>query len=285
MMGKIACWGLMACLLLLAGCDQRTELTRVQSEKEANRILVVLESRGVTSASKQQQTEQRATVWSISVSQEELSSARAILVQNDLPREDPGGFATMIAQGGLIPTKQQERAKMMYAMAGELEKTLSAIDRVVVARVHVVLPENDPFQRSAATRPSASAMVLLKYTPLPGETATALPTNDHSDAPIAEGQVQQMVARSVEGLLPDDVFVTFTRSMPLEFAAAPAPMAAPPAASSGGETSSGLAGNRSILLQLLGAVAGFGLLSIILTALLVKEKRKARLAMNGTEPA
>src|SRR6185295_15907339 len=71
------------------------------------------------------------------------------------------------------------------------------------------------FSHEATTRPSAtSAMVLIKYTPL-------TPTTDNrprpagagfADAPVTADDVKHMVAKSVEGLSPENVFVTFTRA-------------------------------------------------------------------------
>lgn len=277
-------------LLLLAGCEKAETLTKAPSEKEANRILVELEAQGIHSASKVEVKEQRTTAWGITVSAEELSKARSILVENDLPRTEPGGLAAIVESGGLIPTKAQERAKLMYAMSGELERTLAAVDRVVQARVHIVLPERDPLQRAASTQPRPSAMVLIKYIPLsatanaantaagatrPSRTGASVAAtwNDYADAPLPPEQIQQMVARSVESLAPDDVFVTYTKAIthptPVASSATPSPS---PAA--------GL-NDRKLAMQLFIAVAAFGLLSVVLIALLVKEKRKARQLVAG----
>jgi type III secretion system YscJ/HrcJ family lipoprotein len=287
------------CVALLgfsSGCDSRSELTRVDSEKEANLILVELAERGVPDAGTEEKSVQRKTSFAITVPKDKLAKARAILVQCDLPRDNHGGFGALVEGGGLIPTKSEERAKFMYAMAGELERTLETIDRVVSARVHIVLPERDVMQRDTKNRPNASAMVLIKYTPVmaaeskpakksplglyedtPATNPNGLPA-EFADAPVQPEQIQQMVAKSVEGLTPSDVFVTYTRSVGRQVAETKTAVAAAPVSSSGGSTSSAVTSgaDHQLLVQLFAATAVFGLAAVVMTALLVREKRRNR---------
>ncbi|HEY8747718.1 MAG TPA: hypothetical protein VIM11_07080 [Tepidisphaeraceae bacterium] len=272
-----------ACVLFcaLAGCDSRQELTRVDSEKEANRILVEIEARGVSNATKEEKTAQRKTAWSITVPPDELSLARAILVQCDLPRDTHSGFSELAASSALIPTKGEERAKLIYATSGELARTFETYDRVISARVHIVVPEQEIFSHEAATRPSAtSAMVLIKYTPLPapadGKPRPAVA--GFADAPVSADEVKQMVARSVEGLATDNVYVSFTRSVSTPQRIPPTVAAATSApAKTGATESTSTPADKSLLMQLFGATVLFGLIAIVLTALLVREKRRQRL--------
>jgi type III secretion system YscJ/HrcJ family lipoprotein len=299
----------LACVLLLAagGCDKAAEeLTKVDSEKEANRILVELEARGIKQAQKVEKAEQRKTAWSITVPAADLSAARTILVQCDLPRESHSGFSQMAESTSLIPTKSEERAKLIAALSGELERTFETYDRVTSARVHIVLPEKDPLAREATTRPSGSAMVLIKYTPLATEEAAdggsggadrtaavasigstgsagAKKQPSYADAPVGMEEVQQMVARSVEGLTPQNVFVTFTKSAPrAPMAVASAVAAVTPGngdnGTAAGTTASAGSGpaDKKLMIQLFGAVAAFGLIAILLTVMLVREKKKQR---------
>jgi type III secretory pathway lipoprotein EscJ len=284
------------------GCDQsntQQELTKVDSEKEANRVLVELEAHGIKQAQKVEKSEQRKVAFSITVPASELSAARSILVQCDLPREPHGGFASIAESSSLIPTKNEERAKLIHALSGELERTFETYDRVVSARVHIVLPEKDPLaSREATTKPTASAMVLIKYTSPPATTSdggessvastadTVAPNgkSSYADAPVQVQEVQQMVARSVEGLTPPNVFVTFTRSAARPVVAATATTIASangtpttgPADSGAGGGATSTPADKKLMMQLFGAVAVFGLIAILLTAMLVREKRKQR---------
>jgi len=49
---------------------------------------------------------------------------------------------------------------MIYALSEELSRTVSEIDGVISARVHVVLPENDPLRRDLVP---SSASVFIRH--------------------------------------------------------------------------------------------------------------------------
>ena len=77
------------------------------------------------------------------------------------------------------------------ALSQELERTISQIDGVVTARVHVVLPINDPLRQQ---QPPASAAVFIRH----GAEAAV-------DALVP--QVKMLVSHSIEGLTYDNVTV------------------------------------------------------------------------------
>ena len=79
--------------------------------------------------------------------------------------------------------------RYIYAMSQELSQTLRNVDGVVSARVHVVIPANDPL--SEKIRPS-SAAVFIKHRP-------------DVDLRLLAPAVKDMVAHSIEGLTHDQV--------------------------------------------------------------------------------
>lgn len=203
-------------LMLAIGCGQETgALVSVDSEKEANLILVKLQDAGIQ-ATKTPVTARRKTIWEIAVAdpKEDLDRARRWLVRLDLPHDKPAGFDAMLESSGLIPTKTDERARLMYAIAGELTRTFEAIDRVIQARVHINLPDQSMALAGTQPSPEPSATVLIKYETVtladdePGTPAGTVA----SSPPIHATEVQEMVARSVEGLCADNVKVHFTRA-------------------------------------------------------------------------
>ncbi|MGA2498834.1 MAG: hypothetical protein ABSH20_13915 [Tepidisphaeraceae bacterium] len=267
---------LLVCLLA-GGCDKSSELVLVNTEKEANHILVELVDHGIASAAKESRTEQRRTLWAINVSKSDLDKARRILTDLDLPRDDLGGFDAMLSQSGLIPTRSDERAKLMHAMSAELERTFEVCDRIVRARVHLVLPDTDVLERDSTTKPTPSAMVFIKYSSARSKSgegfrsaATTRPDTRpvaDDDPPITREVVREMVARSVQGLKPEDVVVAYQQ------------------VAFGREDS---LDSRTLIqsfqqernkwvsqrMQLLAAVLAFGMVSIVLILSLVREKRK-----------
>jgi type III secretory pathway lipoprotein EscJ len=122
-------------------------------------------------------------------------------------------------------------------------------------------------------------MVLIKYTPLPSQSdSRPRIASGYSDAPVSPEEVKQMVARSVEGLLMDNVYVTFTRASGIVQTPAPAIAGSvTTAAKSDSDGSTSSAADKSLLMRLFAATALFGLIIIVLTAMLVREKRRQRL--------
>jgi type III secretion protein J len=94
---------------------------------------------------------------------------------------------------GLVSSPSEERMRFMYAMQQELSNTLSRIDGVVSARVHVAIPANDPL---ASNIKPASAAVQVLHRP------------DAKLEPITAA-IKELVTRSVEGLPYDNVSVVF----------------------------------------------------------------------------
>lgn len=236
--------------LVLAGCGQE-ELVRVDTEKQANEILVELAAHQITDARKQPKAKQRATVWLLTVPKADLLRAREVLVQLDLPRKPKGGYERMLATTGLIPTKTDERARLMYAMSGELERTFEVYESVVQARVHVVIPEAEPMSGQNTKNPAPTAMVLIQHVDHKNATGSSVvPTED---------QVRQMVAKSVEGLAPDHVAVSYTMARRRKLSESPpTSIWADP------------------MFHLWVGAAAMGGLSIVLIVLLIREKARQR---------
>ncbi len=126
--------------LSLVACSQA--INQGLSEQQANEILVVLERNGIQ-ASKAQEEGGETVAFTISVPKRDAARAMQILRENDLPQQQAKGFNEVFAKTSLIPTAMEEKALYLQAVCGELAKTIEAINGVVDARVHVVLPESD----------------------------------------------------------------------------------------------------------------------------------------------
>ena len=101
-----------------------------------------------------------------------------------LPKVARSTLGDIFRKEGVISTPLEERARYIYALSQELEATLSNIDGVIVARVHVVLPE-----RVAPGEPvqPASASVFIKHDP-------------RLDPDNIQPRVRRMVASSIPGM-------------------------------------------------------------------------------------
>lgn len=150
-----ACSTLLLCLLLSA-CEERSALHSRLSEQDANEVIAALADKSIH-ASKQADKDGLTVL----VEPADMNSAVHALEAAGLPRRSRPSLGDIFRKEGVISTPLEERARYIYALSQELESTLSQIDGVVLARVHVVLPE-----RVAPGEPvqPASASVFIKHT-------------------------------------------------------------------------------------------------------------------------
>jgi type III secretion protein J len=182
-------------LLLAAGCG-KAELYHHLDEKEANEFIVTLAGAGITAEKAVEPAERGEPTYKIEVPKENLELAFHVLETYGLPRDKGHGIAQVYPGGGLIPGQFEEKAKYLLALTGEIETTLRSINRVVDARVHVVIPAESILkdEDEGTVRPTAS--VLIKYIQSPD-----------GKKPIEDMDVKQLVSRAIEGLSINDVTV------------------------------------------------------------------------------
>ncbi|MDU5768931.1 type III secretion system inner membrane ring lipoprotein SctJ [Mixta calida] len=172
-----------ALALLLSGCGDDTVLNSNLAENDANDIIAEL-NRYHIAASKQVDK----TGVSVRVASENIERSVNILDAAGLPRKVRTNLGEVFQKSGVISSPMEERARYIYALSQEVESTLAQIDGVVVARVHVVLPE-----RIAPGEPvqPASASVFIKY-------------HDTLDPDSIEPRIRRLVATSIPGLVGRD---------------------------------------------------------------------------------
>ena len=149
--------GVLSISLLLAAC--KVELYSGLGEKEGNEMLAILLD-GEVAAEKTLDKDKNVTLM---VETDEVSRSIKLLKSLGYPKEKYSSIGDIFPKDGLISSPTEERARYTYSMSQELSSTLSMIDGVITARVHVVLPQEQD-TLSDVNYPS-SASVFIKYTP------------------------------------------------------------------------------------------------------------------------
>ncbi len=179
---------ILASLAMATGCG--VPVATGLDEAEANRVIVALDRAGLD-ATKEVEPQAEGK-FRVSVPRDDATRAFVALSEEALPHPKPKGVLESLDPKALVPSAAAEQAQIARGVSGELERTLSAVDGVLVARVHVSLPEKEPL------RPAG-----------PGARATASVLLEHRGAspPMTHEAVQRLVAGAASGLAPADVAV------------------------------------------------------------------------------
>ena len=96
----------------------------------------------------------------ISVASDQVHQARIMMASAGLPKNSDKGFDILYEDQGLGTSAFMETARFNQALAEELQRSISALDSVKSARVHLAIPPKSAFIRSK-TKANASVVVSL----------------------------------------------------------------------------------------------------------------------------
>ena len=184
----------LAAVMLLSGCDKETTLHSGLEERQANLVMAALIDAGIDC----HKTPGEEGTWNVTVMEGKFAQAVNLLEKAGLPRRAHQGIGEVFKKTGMISSPSEERIRFMDALAQDLAKTISGIEGVVDARVHVVLPENDPFARHA----------------LPSSAAVAIRSRWDADLTDIVPSVKGLVKNAIEGLQYEKIMVTVFRDAP-----------------------------------------------------------------------
>lgn len=123
----------------------------------------------------------------------DVEAARLKLAAVGVPKDDSFNYSFMNDQNALTNSQFLERARYLRALENDLAKTISGIEGVTGARVHIAVPRNNLF---ADENNKVTASVLINVTP-------GFLSNKEKIRSI-----MQIIADSVPGLDPKDVSLT-----------------------------------------------------------------------------
>ena len=178
----------------LAGCDKEVQIHSGLVERQANLVMAALLENGI-GAHKVAGDE---NTWNVTIGEGDFARASGILERRGLPQRDFNGVGETFKKTGMISSPTEERIRFMDALAQDLSRTISGIDGVIDARVHLVLPENDPFARNT----------------LPSSAAVAIRARWDADLSDVVPQIKALVKNAIEGLAYEKITVTIFQDMP-----------------------------------------------------------------------
>lgn len=122
---------------------------------------------------------------SVSVPRSDAGRARMVLAETGIPIDGDPGWELFDESSGLAMNSFLQKINKMRAMEGELARSIQTLNGIASARVHLVLPDREPFSRDT---PSPRASIILRP-----EAGSAV-SRKQAEA------VRNLVASSVAGL-------------------------------------------------------------------------------------
>ncbi len=186
--GRVVSHGLLTAVLLLflTGCND-IQLYTNMPEQHVNEMMAVLLNHGLPA---QKKSGEKGT-WNLVVDKSMFAPAMDVLLSNGYPRTEFDSLGDMYKRQGLVSSPREERVRFTFALSQSIAKSISKIDGVTNARVHIVIPEPNPLLDSQSP---TSAAVFVKHV-------------RHSNINAYIPQIKQLVQNSIEGLTYERVSV------------------------------------------------------------------------------
>jgi type III secretion protein J len=165
------------------------------SERDANEMVALLYNRGIA-ANKQSNSDNS---FSISTNKQSFSQAIELLRSNGFPKNNFDSLGDVFKKEGFVSSPLEERARLNYAQSQELARTIESIDGVLLARVHLALPEQNDLNEKKVP---SSASVFIKH-------------KRGIDLSGRESQIKALIVNSIEGLPYENVTVAMFSSDPV----------------------------------------------------------------------
>ncbi|WP_024506255.1 flagellar basal-body MS-ring/collar protein FliF [Bradyrhizobium sp. ARR65] len=175
--------GFFAFVIMRVTTPQMTTLFSDLSLEDSSSIIKDLERQGIA-------YELRNEGSVILVPKDKVTRLRMKLAEGGLPKGGGVGYEIFDKSDALGTTSFVQNINHLRALEGELARTISSIDRIQAARVHLVLPERPLFSRETP-EPTASIVVRVRGSLEPQQIRA----------------IRHLVASSVSGLKPQRVSI------------------------------------------------------------------------------
>jgi len=182
-----------ALLVLLSGCEEESLYTAL-SEQEANEMVALLHKAGLPAS----KVSGKDNTFTVATEQEKFADAVQLLQSNGLPRRRFESLGDVFNDEGFVSSSTSQRARYMYALSQEISNTISSIDGVIKARVHLAVPERDPL---SDVQVQSSASVFIKH-------------RSDVDLSAQVSQIKALVINGLENLPYENVTVALFEAKP-----------------------------------------------------------------------
>lgn len=187
--------------VILFGCSTKSTIVNNVPEREANEIVVLLNSKGIlaekvpapVSAVGGGSTEM---FWNINVPAEKITEALSVLNHAGLPRFKGTSLLDLFGAQGLVPSDTQDKIRYQEGLSEQLATTIRKMDGIMDANVQITFPSDDlPAKKITAS-------VYVKH--------RGILDNPNS---LAITKIKRLVSSAVPGLTIENVSVITDRAL------------------------------------------------------------------------
>jgi type III secretion protein J len=195
--------------LFLTGCETTNIIVSGIEEREANLIVVFLESKGIRAQKMKTASSggigggtETVQKFDIAVDDAQAIDAMAILNRNGLPRKQGTNLLDLFAKQGFMTSDKEETIRYQAGLAQQITNTILMIDGVIDASLQLSFPPEETGVATAETKKEPiTAAVYVKHQGV----------YDDPNAHL-ENKIKRIVAGSVTGLDINNVTVISDRS-------------------------------------------------------------------------
>lgn len=181
---------LLACCLLLAGCEE--ELLKSLDQRQANEVLAALQQANISA----EKRDEGKTGFSIYVQKTDFSAAVGLLKAHDLPSKPRIEISDMFPADSLATSPRSEKARLNSAIEQRLEQSLLVLPSVVQARLHISYDVDGTSGRQQNAPSHISALIVYQ--------------NAEDEAALVN-QVKRFLKNSLTTVNYDDISVVLTK--------------------------------------------------------------------------
>ena len=192
-------------LLLLTGCGAQSTILHGVDEREANIIVVLLESKGIIASKTQTASvagpaSSGPPTFDIAVPPMQAIEAMSFLNRNGFPKRHGQSLLDIFKNTGLMSSDKEETVRYQSGLAQQIGNMLQMIDGIVDVSVQLSFPPAEVTPGTTQTQP-VTAAVFIKH-------------QGNLDDPNLqiESKVKRLVSSSVSGLDINNVTVVTDRA-------------------------------------------------------------------------